>query len=144
MLFPCRNWFIYQCRNYATRVKCNWESFPFPFIFSNVYYPYCCYLPISGFFASSASSVVKRVFGKRMKIFDLQKADKGICDYLMMNTLIQIAFKVWVICTHLLSLDGPLIYCNYRAVTKLSSLSIVSSPSNNTLPAQFVLFCFVA
>lgn len=33
------------------------------------------YLPISGFFASSASSVVKRVLGKRMKIFDLQKVD---------------------------------------------------------------------
>lgn len=36
------------------------------------------YSPISGFFASSASSVLKRVFGKRMKIFDLQIIAKDI------------------------------------------------------------------
>lgn len=35
----------------------------------------CVLIPISGFFASSASSVVKSVLGKRMKIFDLQEQD---------------------------------------------------------------------
>lgn len=35
-----------------------------------------CYIPISGFLASRASSVVNSVFGKRMKILDLQKKKK--------------------------------------------------------------------
>ena len=63
---------------YLTITTFNWESLSsISFqLFPNLNH---CYLPISGFFASSASSVVKRVFGKRMKIFDLQTADKT-CD----------------------------------------------------------------
>lgn len=139
-----RSWrrtrFIYQCRNYPTKVKCNWESF------ASLMIPSCLLaLPMSGFFASSASSVVKRVFGRRMKIFDLQKVDKEIGDHWMVNTSIQIAFEVWVVRTHAFSHGGPVICCNYRVVTKPSSYSILSSPSNNnTLPSQFVLFGFVA
>lgn len=66
---------------------------------------------MSGFFASRASSVVKRVFGKRMKIFDLQKADKEIPDGARDAVM-----------------PAPTLY----------------SPSNNTLPSQFVFVCFVA
>lgn len=79
---------------------------------------YCnvgCCLPISGFFASSASSVLKRVFGKRMKIFDLSKCDSSFINSLMVN--------------YLLLLQD----CYQTLIPPLSRL--LSSPPSNTLPS---------
>lgn len=110
--------------------------FSFPFIYPSFYNPYHRYLPISGLFASSASSVLKRVLGKRMKIFDLQKVDKEICDQRNGNMPIE-HFNPF-------SLGGPIICCTHRASHGPPLPNSPLSPSNSTLPAQFVLLWFVA
>lgn len=56
--------------------------------------------PISGFFASSASSVLKRVLGKRMKIFDLQKTNPDWTELLFFSSLFSfVTFITCPVCT---------------------------------------------
>lgn len=97
-------------------------------VIGTIYFLGHCYWPMSGFFAWRASSVLKSVFGKRMKIFVLQENGqrtlRAFLAYLKKRKSEQ---------------HAALYECrgNYFS-------SIPSSPCYDTIPSQLVLFLFIA